>query len=37
LPVAKDLYAGKNMHDVLLKDIIDTPLKIEEDMTYSCL
>jgi beta-glucosidase-like glycosyl hydrolase/CubicO group peptidase (beta-lactamase class C family) len=37
LPVAKDLYAGKKMHDVLLKDIIDTPLKNRGRYAYSCL
>lgn len=37
MPVAKDMYASKKMHDVLLKDIIDTPLRRKGKYTYSCL
>lgn len=36
-PVANNLYAGKKMHDVLLKDIIDTPLRTRGRYAYSCL
>ncbi len=37
MPVAKDMYASKKMHDVLLKDIIDTQLGSRGKYTYSCL
>jgi len=37
MPVAKDMYASKKMHDVLLKDIIDTKLGRKGKYTYSCL
>jgi len=37
MPVAKDMYASKKMHDVLLKDIIDTKLGKRGQYTYSCL
>lgn len=37
MPVAKDLYVGKKMHDVLLKEIIDTPLRNRGRYAYSCL
>lgn len=37
LPVAKNLYASKQMHDVLLRDIIASPLQKTKKYTYSCL
>ncbi len=36
LPVTKDMYASGKMHDVLLKDIIDTELR-SKTYRYSCL
>ena len=36
LPVAKDIYASKKMHDVLLKGIIDSKLGAKR-YRYSCL
>jgi beta-glucosidase-like glycosyl hydrolase/CubicO group peptidase (beta-lactamase class C family) len=37
LPVAKGLYASNKMHDVLLGDVIASPLKTKGKYTYSCL
>ncbi|MBK5196008.1 MAG: serine hydrolase, partial [Proteiniphilum sp.] len=37
LPVAKELYASDKMHDALLKDIIDSPLRTRGRYLYSCL
>ncbi len=37
LPVAKGLFASDKMHDKLLKEIIDTPLKRKGSYRYSCL
>ena len=37
LPVAKGLYASDRMHDVLLKDVIDSPLRTRGRYLYSCL
>lgn len=37
LPVAEGLYASDKMHDVLLKDVIASPLKTKGRYTYSCL
>ncbi|HBL32662.1 MAG TPA: glycoside hydrolase, partial [Porphyromonadaceae bacterium] len=37
MPVAENLYAGKAMHDALLKDIIDSPLRNRRGYAYSCL
>lgn len=37
MPVAEDLYASSKMHDVLLKDVIATPLGKRGKYTYSCL
>lgn len=36
-PVAQGLYASDKMHDKLLKEIIDTPLKQKRKYRYSCL
>src|SRR5690606_34937190 len=37
MPVAKNLYASKQMHDVLLRDVIATPLQKNKRYVYSCL
>lgn len=37
LPVAKNLYASNEMHEALLKEVIDTPLRRRGRYTYSCL
>lgn len=37
LPVAENLFASKKMHDVLLKDVIDTELSRRGKYRYSCL
>lgn len=37
LPVADKLYASDKMHDVLLKEIIETPLRRKGSYRYSCL
>jgi beta-glucosidase-like glycosyl hydrolase/CubicO group peptidase (beta-lactamase class C family) len=37
LPVAEKLYASKQMHDVLLRDVIASPLQKNRKYTYSCL
>lgn len=37
LPVAEGIYASDKMHDVLLRDIITSPLKTKGRYTYSCL
>ncbi|MEN6323469.1 MAG: glycoside hydrolase family 3 N-terminal domain-containing protein [Proteiniphilum sp.] len=37
LPVAERLYASDKMHDVLLRDVIASPLKTKGRYTYSCL
>lgn len=37
LPVAKDLYASHKMHEMLLKEIIATPLRRVGRYRYSCL
>lgn len=37
LPVAKDLYASDKMHDILLKDVINSPLRTKGKYLYSCL
>lgn len=37
LPVAKDMYASKKMHEKLLKEIIETPLRRKGQYRYSCL
>jgi CubicO group peptidase (beta-lactamase class C family) len=37
LPVAKDLYASNKMHEMLLKEIIATPLRGVGRYRYSCL
>lgn len=36
-PVANELYASNKMHDKLLKEVIDTPLKRKGSYRYSCL
>lgn len=36
-PVAKGLYASDDMHEALLKEVIDTPLRRRGRYTYSCL
>ena len=36
-PVAQGLYAGKAMHDALLKDVIASPLRRKGKYRYSCL
>lgn len=37
LPVAKNLYASDELHDALLQEIIDTPLRGRGKYRYSCL
>lgn len=37
LPIAKGLYGSDEMHDALLKDVIDSPLRTRGRYTYSCL
>lgn len=37
LPVAEGLYASDKMHDVLLRDVIASPLRTKGKYTYSCL
>ena len=37
LPVAEKLYAGKQMHDILLRDVIASPLQKSGRYVYSCL
>ncbi len=36
-PVAKGVYASDEMHDKLLQEVIDTPLRGKGRYTYSCL
>lgn len=36
MPVAKDMFASRNMHDVLLKDVINSKL-MSKRYRYSCL
>lgn len=37
LPVADSMYVGKQMHDILLKDVIDSKLRRNKRYAYSCL
>ncbi len=37
LPVAKGLYASDKMHEILLRDVIRSPLRTRGQYLYSCL